>query len=66
MAKKGQSEYVTREEAAEILNVSVRTIDRYAEKKILTAYVKAIGKRRIYFRRQEVEHLRDEPPMLVE
>lgn len=66
MAKKTPSEFVTKEDAAEILGVSPRTIDRLVDSKELTVYRSRIGVgrggRRIYFKREEVEKLRDEPP----
>lgn len=67
MAKKPPSEFVTREEAAELLDVSVRTIDRLADDGELKVYRSKIGVgrggRRIFFKRTDVEKLRDEPPM---
>ncbi len=65
MANRPNGQYITREEAAEMLRVSVRTIDRYIEKKILKAYRSKVGLgrggRRIYLKRVDVESLRDNP-----
>lgn len=62
MAKKEQpSEYVTKEQAAEILGVTPRTVDRYADDKRITRYKAKIG-RRVLFKRSELEEFKNEPP----
>lgn len=47
--------WLTRQEAADLLQVEVRTIDRYREKKLIKAY--RWGPSRIRFRREDVEKL---------
>jgi excisionase family DNA binding protein len=58
MAKK--SEYITKQEAAEILGVTVRTIERYVEQGKLKQYERLVGRTRIVFDKQEVNDLKDQ------
>jgi excisionase family DNA binding protein len=52
----GDDDALTREEAAQLLGVSSRTIDRYAHKGLLVRYLTAGGLPR--FHRDEVDRLR--------
>lgn len=49
-------DYLTREEAAEALGVSLPTFDRYQRSKNLTVYRK-IGTRRNFYNPQEISNL---------
>jgi excisionase family DNA binding protein len=52
-------EYLTPEEAAALLRVSRRTVERYAKQGRIGRYRKGF---RVLFKRSEVEQLRDEAP----
>ncbi|MGB8644752.1 MAG: helix-turn-helix domain-containing protein [Anaerolineae bacterium] len=54
--KEGQG-YMTKEEAAAFLQVTPRTIERLVVSGKLTKHKRAVGLRRVYFDREEVERL---------
>ncbi len=71
MAKKGKSseaeEYLSVEQAAALLGVSVPTLYSYLKEGYLASYrsgVPLVGKRRIYFKRSEVLDLKQQRELL--
>lgn len=56
----GMGEYVTRQEAADLLGVNVRTVDRYADQGRLKRYLRVT---RIVYKREEVEALNKPVPV---
>jgi excisionase family DNA binding protein len=58
MAGHDQGEYITAEEACNILGVTRRTLDRYADSGRIRKYRRGI--RNIVFRRIDVERLKQE------
>lgn len=62
MTTQGEQEFLTREEAAETLGVTLRTLDRYADNGTLQRYRRGIGKRTIYFLKSDVEELKKIKP----
>jgi Helix-turn-helix domain len=57
----GMSEFVTRKDAARLLRVNVRTIDRYANQGALRRYIRVT---RIVYKREEVEALGKPVPIM--
>jgi excisionase family DNA binding protein len=57
------SEYVTRDEAAELLEVSVRSVERYVEQGRLTKYKR--GRYWVRLSRKEVQALKTEMTEVV-
>jgi hypothetical protein len=53
-------EFVTRQEAAELLGVNVRTIDRYTQESRLQRYMRL---NRIVYKREDVEALNEPVPV---
>ena len=58
MAGHGEGEYVTADEACDILGVTRRTLDRYADAGRIRKYRRGI--RNVVFRRIDVERLKRE------
>ena len=58
MARHDEAEYVTSDEACDILGVTRRTLDRYADAGRIRKYRRGI--RNVVFRRAEVERLKRE------
>jgi excisionase family DNA binding protein len=56
MTKQGDDDFITSQEACERLNVSSRTIERYARDGLLKKYRRRIG-REVFYKRSEVEDL---------
>lgn len=54
-----QQDFVTREEAADILEISTRTLDRFVRRRLLRAHRKG---RRSYFLAQDIEQLKTVTP----
>jgi len=52
----GEKEFMTTEEAREHLNVSARTLERYARDGLLKKYRRKVG-REVFYKRAEVEDL---------
>jgi len=55
------NEFITRQEAAEMLDVNVRTVDRLACQGRLQRYIRLT---RIVFRREDVERLNEPVPVV--
>lgn len=58
MTQQDEGEYVTADEACDILGVTRRTLDRYAESGRIRKYRRGI--RNVVFRRTDVERLKSE------
>ncbi len=58
MASQGSEEYMTPEEAGALLGISRRTLERYANAGRIRKYRRGI--RNVFFKRSEVERLKDE------
>lgn len=56
MMQQGDEEYITVQEAAELLGVKRRTVERYAEEGRLTRYRRGV-RRQVFFNRKQVETL---------
>lgn len=56
-------ELVTKDQAAEILGVTTKTIDRLVKRGELTPYRQIVGHNRVFFRRDEIERLKTPAPV---
>ena len=56
MTIQGDNDFITSQEARQRLNVSSRTLERYAREGLLKKYRRRIG-REVFYKRSEVEDL---------